>query len=369
MKLKENLLSESIEEDQPPSQVRNLSNTGFPFVGENELTPIYPHLYQNTLTNKQKNYYESNEHALPLKSLVVKIETDINTCHKLWKEFSPNETVFDNWNFRLAFLKGYKRTPYFILLKRGQENVALLPLWYEDDKERFTWFGSDWQEENKFFTKEPLLIPVLLALSPSPIFLNAISANIPYWTKDVIKLSPDDPKYILDLTNFSSSENYLESLKKKKRYNLKRDRNKIQSLAPKIIIDNFQDIDKLIKLNIRRFKQKGENSSLEDQRSVETFRQVIKLGNKKDSYQTRMITVVIDGKVAGVDLITIFKNCYAPLKCGYDVDKFPGIGSFVNLLEIDDAISLGMEKIDFLEIGYGWKDKWFTEVPLFKYEK
>ena len=41
----------------------------------------------------------------------------------------------------------------------------------------------------------------------------------------------------------------------------------------------------------------------------------------------------------------------------------------MNLFEIEDAVNLGMEKMDFLEIGYGWKEKWFEAIPLLKYEK
>lgn len=369
MKIKNSLLSENIGEDKPPSQVMNLSKVGSFFVDENGDTPLSPFLFHNLLTRKQQDYYKSNGHSLLLKSLVVQVVTELSECKKLWEEFSPKETLFDTWNFRLAFLKGYKRSPYFLLLKNGQENMALLPLCHEEENGRYAWFGSEWQEENKFLVKDPLLIPIMLAACPSPVKLNAITSQLPDWIKDVIKLSFDDPKYILDLTSFSSSDNYLASLKKKKRHNLKRDRKIILNFNPQVILNNFSNFDELVQLSINRFRQKGETTDWIDPRRIESFRQVIRLGNKIDSYQVKMITILIGGKIAGVDLITIYKNCYSPLKCGYDVKNFPGIGSFVNLYEIDDAISLGMERIDFLEIGYGWKDKWFTQVPLLKYEK
>jgi len=41
----------------------------------------------------------------------------------------------------------------------------------------------------------------------------------------------------------------------------------------------------------------------------------------------------------------------------------------MNLFEIDDAISLGMKKIDFLQNNYEWKERWFEAVPLFKFRK
>lgn len=300
----------------------------------------------------------------------MEIVTEVGRCRELWREFSPQQTLFDTWEFRFAFFKGYRHTPHFLLIKNGAENLALLPLWYEKDKRKYFWFGSWWQEENRFFAKDPALLPLLLHLCPSPTYLNAVSLKDASFAQDFIKFTPDDPKYILDLTQISSVDDFLANLKKKKRYNLKRDKRVIEAQKPQVIFDNFADFDTLVTLSNERFRQKGETTDWEeDSRRLEAFRQVVALGQKGASYRVRMMTVKIGGQTAGVDLIALFNGCYYPLKCGYDVKSFPGIGSFVNLLEIEDALNLGMEKMDFLEIGYGWKDKWFEEVPLLKYEK
>lgn len=166
-------------------------------------------------------------------------------------------TLFDTWDFRLAFLKGYNHTPYFLTLKSNLENIALLPLWYEEDNKRYTWFGSTWQEENKFLVKDPLMIPILLAICPSPVTLNAISTELPSWAEKVIKLMPDDPKYILSLDDISSVDDYLATLKKKKRYNLKRDRRIIEAQNPEVLFNKFTDFDTLVDLSIKRFEEKG----------------------------------------------------------------------------------------------------------------
>ena len=82
-----------------------------------------------------------------------------------------------------------------------------------------------------------------------------------------------------------------------------------------------------------------------------------------------MITVKIGKEIAGVDLICLFNKTYFAVKCGYNVKDFSGIGNFINLFEIDDAIKLKMKKIDFLQNDYQWKDKLFEAIPLVKYEK
>lgn len=316
-----------------------------------------------------KNYYSKNEHLSLLKSLYVQIVSDIDEAHRIWEEFSPHENLFDTWEFRYAFFEGYNPQIHFIVLKKESENVAVLPLWYEKDKNRYVWFGSYWQEENIFFSKDPLLVPLLLSICPTPLHLNAIKEGALKQTDESVKLELDDPKYVLDLTTFTKIDQFLLTLKKKRRYNLRRDYKHIEAQNPEIIIDDYGYFDTMVTLSKKRFEQKGEETDWEDPRRIETFKNVVESGQKGTSFTTRMITVKINGIVAAVDLIAIYKGCYYPLKCAYNIAEFPGIGNFVNLYEIKDALALGMKKMDFLEIDYGWKKKWFQEVPLYKYER
>lgn len=356
------------EEDEPPDIliVRNEIKYREP-VKEGGSFFILPQHFENTFPLTLRNFYYKNGYSSLFKTLQVEIVSDINRCFKLWKEFSLQKTLFDTWEFRFAFYLGYKHKPYFVLLKNQSENLALLPLWYEEDKKKYFWFGSWWQEEVNFFSKDPNYVPILLSLAPSPLSLNAISKDSVEPLKDKMKFEEDEPKYVLNLEGFRNHEDYLMTLKKNTRRNLRKDRNKIRRLNPEIIINNFSNFNTLVELSKKRFAQKGEKTDWEDERRVETFRQVIKLAGK--SYQARMISVEIGEKTAGVDLVAIFNSTYYTLKCGYNVKEFSGIGNFINLFEIDDAISLGMKKIDFLQNSYKWKDKFFEHVPLLQYEK
>jgi hypothetical protein len=300
-------------------------------------------------------------------SFLIEIFSDIDQCFKLWQEFSPKINLFDTWEFRYAFYLAYKHKPYFLVLKNKKENLALLPLWYDSERKKYFWFGSDWQEEVRFFAKEQEFILPLLSFAPSPLFLNAISEDSISKIKDKIKFSLDEPKYVLNLEGFKNHEDYLASLPKNTRRDLKKDKNKILAQNPEITFNNFSDFEFLVALAKRRFREKGQMTDWEDPRRIEAFRQVIKLNGR--SYKIRMVTVKIDERIAGVDLICLFNNTYYTVKCGYDVKNFPGIGNFINLFEIDDAIKLGMKKIDFLQNSYQWKDRYFEPISLYKFEK
>jgi len=308
---------------------------------------------------------ESSVSFLPL--FRVEIVDRLKDCFLLWEKFSPKRNLFDLWEFRYAFYLGYRYQPYFFVLKEAQKEVGLLPLWYNSQRKKFFWFGSDWQEEVSFYVKDKKYIKRLLEIAPSPLLLNAITKE---GIEDLISSLPlqkDEPKYILNLKNFKNHEDFLKTLKKNARRNLRKDRNRILKQNPTIIFDDFSYFPKLIEISKKRFAKKGQETDWKDPRIITTFEKVISLSGK--SYKARMIAVKIKGEIAGVDLIALYNKTYFCLKCGYDVENFPGVGNFVNLLEIDDAIKLGMEKIDFLQNSYQWKEKYFTPLELFKFEK
>ncbi|PIS14135.1 hypothetical protein COT65_00555 [Candidatus Shapirobacteria bacterium CG09_land_8_20_14_0_10_47_13] len=293
----------------------------------------------------------------------LKVETDLSRCRQLWQKFSPHKSLFDTWDFRHAFYLGYHEQPYFMTIIFKDEPVACLPLWYEDDNREFRWFGSWWQEDNTFFALHESLVPIMLKVLPKPTLLNAISCSPELANR--FKFALDDPKYILHLTGLASADDFLTRFSKKRRYNLKRDRHKILDQNPKTIINRFADLKHLARLSMDRFHAKGEDSDWEDPGRVKTFEAVI---SEAKEYQPRMITTEINGQVAGVDLVAIYKGTYYLLKCGYDIANFPGLGNYTNLMQINDALRLGdIQKMDFLEISYGWKDKLLEEVPLYQY--
>ncbi|MFH1820728.1 MAG: GNAT family N-acetyltransferase [Candidatus Nealsonbacteria bacterium] len=342
--------AEAKTEDEPPDSTGRISSANLVFkTADSQTNKVEP------LPNLGSFFIASE------------IVTDINRCSDLWQELSPQKTLFDTWEFRYAFYLSYNFKPYFLLLKNSTENLALLPLWFDEDEKKYVWFGSPWQEEVRIFAKDPKCLPQLLSLAPAPLYLNALSQESAELLQNQIKIKPDQAKYVLRLDNIKNHEDYLMTLKKNSRHNLRKDYRRIERQNPKITINNFADLEKLIELAKKRFFQKGEEADWLDQRRVETFKQVMNLAGK--SYQIRMITVKINGKTAGVDLICLFNNIYFTVKCGYNVAEFPGIGNFVNLFEIDDALQLGMKKIDFLQNNYQWKSRLFEAIPLFQFQK
>ena len=322
-------------------------------------------LPQKEIVNFAKKIFNGSS-----RDLLFRVETDLSECQLLWEEFSPNESLFDLWDFRLAFWQGYQYQPYFITLSFQGKVISILPLWFDKEDDQYTWFGGSWHDENIFFTKSTKTIPLLLKLIPSKTRLFCIRSQEGI-TDQGSFLEADEEKYILDLKNFSSLDDFWGILKKKKRYNLKRDWRRIQALKPKIVIDDFSHLENLFKLNINRFDGMilGDNkSSFLTKEKQKTFKEIINLA--KD-YQVRMISTMINQKVVAVDLVALYQQTYYCLAGGCDVGNYSGLGSFANLQLIKDAIELeNVDLIDFLQGDVNWKASWRLGTrPLFKFAK
>ncbi len=324
--------------------------------------------------NKYPNkflYSAENKLLETPKGLNIAVVTDLSDCQNLWQKFSPGNSVFDLWEIRYSFFQGYKFSPYFLTIYKEKDVMGVLPLWFNanptfgktaSDWQKYTWFGSNWPEDNTFFVIDRELIPLLLLACPKPVELACINPLPDY---DYLKEFPgftseEDNKYFLDLSSVNTIDDFLIKLKKKKRYNLRRDRKHILSLSPKIIIENHNNLEMMFELSIERFRLKypdepSEQSAFEDERRKEVFRSLV--ANAKE-YQVRLITTIINGKIEAVEFGLVYKKTYYALNAGVDVSHFSGLGVYSNLLVIEDALKLGCTKIDFLESDNNWKSSW-----------
>lgn len=330
------------------------------------------------------NFIENNGYLPLSQNLKLKVSQDINTCQDLWQQFSPDVSVFDLWEVRHAFFAGYQFEPYFLTIikesAKNQKILGVLPLWFNTnptfgkgatDYQKYVWFGSNWPEDNVFFVENPEIIPLLLAAAPTPLELACIKPQLEY---DLLQNFPgftreEDKKYFLDLTRIATLDDFLARLKKKKRYNLRRDRRRINVLNPKAIINNMSHLEKMFYLSIKRFREKypndpNEYSAFEDERRKNVFRSLM---NKAGKYQVRLISTLINGQIEAVEFGLVYGKTYYAFNAGTHISRYSGLGVYSNLLVIEDALKLGCQKIDFLESDNNWKESWQFD-SLYQYQ-
>lgn len=336
---------------------------------------------QKLLTQSPWNRFISHNGYRDLsKELNLRIFQDMDTIQKLWEEFSPNRSVFDTWDVRKSFYDAYQFPSQIITIEKKQgrrrETLGVLPLWFNsdaralgeskyDDSQKYVWFGSNWPEDNVFYVKDPEIIPLLLLASPHPLELACIRQDPEY---EFLKTFPgfeqeEEKKYFLDLSHVTTLDDFLTHLKKKKRYNLKRDKKRIEALSPTIHLNQPSHLEDLFALNMKRFRElfpgdPDQYSSFEDPRRQNVFRNLMK---ESSDYQFRIIATAIDGKIKAAEFGLVHHKTYYAFNAGVDISAYSGLGVFSNLLVIEDALKLGCTKIDFLEGDNHWKESWHLD--------
>lgn len=318
---------------------------------------------------KENKYYYTNGLSKLIPRLMLKVHSHIDECFELWEKFSPKKSLFDLWDFRQAWLEGYGHTLYFYTLYERDVALAVLPLWYDAEKKRYEWFGSNWMEDNAFFMNDEKFIDVFYAIAPRPIHLNALEIPSHLNKRKIFsELQKDDPKNIKNIVGIDSIEELLSGMQKKERYNLKHDFLRIKAMNPRVEVVSRKDqksFDIMKKMNISRFVKLGDDSDLMDKKREAAYRAII---NHADSYKVKFIKVYIQKYLAGIDMVITYKDKYYMMKGGSDINRFKGIGNYLLYKEFEDAIRTGSSLIDCLQIDYGWKHRYFDQRDVYVWE-
>lgn len=343
--------AEISEKTEPPSKH---SNAVFPLL---QLIP----------QTKENKFFFENGFSRLIPRLTVKVHSNIEECYELWNLFSPDKTLFQLWDFRFAWYRGYGYMPYFYTIYERKKPMAVLPLWYNDYERVYEWFGSDWPEDNVFFLSDPEYFPLLVKIAPKPFSLRAIRPeDIPAEMNGFF--SEDEPKYHREVPATSTFEELLSSFSKKHRYHLRHEYTKMSSLPLLIEWKTGQDqlvsLSNLRDLSVQRFEGKQKGSTFSNPKRFNTFHNIFK---NQGRYSIVTLSVKVQNHFAVIDIIGIYRKNYYLLQGANDTFRFPGTGVFVTYLELEDAVKRGIRYIDALQDDNNWKHKYFLPKRMMKY--
>jgi len=289
-----------------------------------------------------------------------KIEQDLKKCQGLWEEFSPKQELFDEWEYRDCFYQAYGYQPYFIVGSQGDKVMGVLPLWYEERRDFYTFFGGTFPEPNTFFVKNKADLGDFLKQCPPKSRLYYLDKKeSKYWP-----LEESDKKYFLNLKKYEDKiENYWLGFDRKHRKNLRYDLKQFEKLNYSLRYNHLADFEKMVELNRKRF---GKESDFEEKEMRMGMKNLMEVAEKRG--ELMMISLLVEGRVEAVEMVVIYKNCYYVLASGHNLEV-KNIGKKMMVEQIKKAMEKRMEKIDFLSSDSGWKKMWHLEsVPLFEFK-
>jgi CelD/BcsL family acetyltransferase involved in cellulose biosynthesis len=301
----------------------------------------------------------------------VRLITDLKEAERFWRALSPNQVIFDDWDFRACFYK-YKPYPlrFYVAFEDGSEiseaanepakAIGLLPLQFNEEWGCLEFFAEDPCEENRVFIKpgrEEVIPQLYGALKETAKFYD-ISGEDGFTRA----LAIEDNKYILPLDGLKSFTDYLATrLSPKKQRNFRSDFRKIEELDFKVLSGRNQDLETLFDLNNKNFP----DSYLETASDRQSWQALLDL-----PFHWEIISLEIEGKIQAVSLAVLYNNIYFYLINGANFRDYPNLGKYLNRLNIEKAIEL---KAKHLDAGLGdcnWKMAWhFDSKPQYEFIK
>ena len=300
---------------------------------------------------------------------MIKIQTitDLKEAEKLWRSLSPNQTIFDEWDFRYCFYKYNPNPLRFLAAYEGdgkdQKAIGLLPL-ARHPEYGLEFLAEDPCEENRPFISPGRedVIPALYGAIDDKAQLFDISGTDNFTGKMVL----EDYKYVLPLGELSSFRSFLDSrLSPKRRKSLVKELTESEkygivpiSVPPS---ERLEYLESLFRFNTANFA--ADSYLLADEQAP--WRDLMRL-----PFDWHLIALEIDGECRGVSLSVLHAGTWHYLITGVDFKRFRGLGKYLVKENIEAAIKAGAQIFDAGLGDCGWKNLWhLDQIPQYEFKK
>mgnify|MGYP000893376014 CR=1 FL=1 len=305
--------------------------------------------------------------------ITYRIITDLTETKQYWHALSPNESIYDLWDFRFAFYKYHNFPLASVVSFYNEEPVAFLGIEYNPTIEKYESFGTYFMETNRVFTKPGFewLVPEVYRRIPCPMSVEGISLQ------DGMPAMPvQDYTYNLPLQAYDGSfDTYWHTcFSTKTRNTLKRKFRDIEEgKTIQIEPGTPADIDTLFALNIKNFEKKFEaggekTSTFLYPHRMDTYRDLLTIPDVVPYFQK----FIIDGETKAVSLILLYRHWYIFLNTGANAYEIPNLGTYVYYKSIEHAFSL-YPMVTTYDAGMGayhWKERFhLNAIPQYIYER
>lgn len=297
----------------------------------------------------------------------VRIVSNIDECRDLWKRLMPTELVSDLWEVRACFHRQYGHPPHFIVAEEGGLVKGFLPLSWNEETGLYnyfpgeTWEGKTWLEQNRIIASNREALNVMLAGLDGPYHLRYLR-NEGNWSGNGERVDEVGYLFVPDAYGFDM-DRYFEAFSHKTAKRLRRELDGWNRHAVEWRFNRADDFEILCQMNRNRF---GRLSYFDDDRFLEGFRSLIRFLNDKS--WLRMVTVIVDGEPAAVDMGSLYNGMLTMLAGGTS-EKYPGIAKLINMHHISYACEQKLDSVDFLCGDFNWKVLFhLTPAPLYVIE-
>lgn len=294
------------------------------------------------------------------------IYTDPEQCRRVWENTWPVKGIFDLWQVRFCFQKAYSNPMQFHTIEQGTKIKGFLPLSWNEESGQYvffpgeTWKGKTWLEQNRILVQDAQVLSSLIEEVPGGLHLRYL--NWDPLMENMDNAQPDETGYLFYPAMYGFSfDNYWLGFSGKSRKNIKKEFNRFTSQDLKFRFNDIRDLDRMFEMNQVAF---GGDSYFSDARFYNAFAKVASY--LKEMGMLRIVTILIGGNVAAIDMGGIFNNTYT-LFAGGTNPEFPGIAKVINLHHMEWACQQRFDVVDFLCGDFNWKSRFhLSPRPLYE---
>lgn len=287
--------------------------------------------------------------------------TSLPEAEVIWKKLSPNISIYDTWEFRMATYSFDTGPLFFYTAFEGLEPIAVLPLQKTTHKGYLEFFGGSMHEDNRVFYKPGFehVIPELYKQVQQKARLEYIIGDDPFTTTGLQFL---DYKYFLPLAGFTGVDDYIETAFKgetKKKF-VKRLRKLEEQGAITITYNNWEDLELLFQINLDVF---GADSTFHFPHRQDIYRVLA-----KSSFDPLLMTFSVNGEKQAVAFSLAYQGKFFSLKTSVKREADQNLSSFARVKKINEAIKRNLLMYEAQAADCGWKESWhFSKVPLYAF--
>jgi len=288
---------------------------------------------------------------------VIRTESSIDECRRLWTLFSPQRDPWDDWDLVFAF-HDPERHRFHFLVHEDDSGIpdGLVPLVNDTGEARFTLMGGSYPDGRvlwlqpdhfqEFFESFPEQT-VLFDLEGDSV--DKLLARFPRYAPN---FSERDLRYYLVPADFGFDfSNHLDTLSADKKQKFLYDLRNIRKRGPTLCWSDENEADLFIELVNRNF---GMESDYANDENANEVRRVI--DELKSSGRLRTLTIEIEGVKQAVSMSLLHQGKMVALYASSNND-YNNLGKLLNVETIQEACRLRVEEISYMT-GMQWKANW-----------
>lgn len=288
---------------------------------------------------------------------MIRTETDILECRKLWEMFSPRQDAWDDWDLMFAFHDQDKHRFNFLVHQASDGRPdGLIPLVHDTKQDRYMLVAGSYPD-GRILWLEYQDFPEFFELFPERTVLFDLKQS---WVSDLLQRYPQfevnfseqDLRYYLVPSEFDFDfYKHLDTFSSEKKNKFLYDLRKASKHEPTLNWGNENEADLFIDLVNRNFGAESDYANEDDANEV---RRVIDELERRGRLKT--LTIEVDGTRQAVALSLLHGNKMVALYASSNND-YNNLGKLLNVETIKEACRLRVDEISFMT-GMQWKANW-----------